>query len=81
MQGLLDRSGMPVNPLPADFGSVAVWDEGAEAPRPRRDDEITIGGSDPSSYNLFVIAPAIGVRNAAAASHLALLALLRARRT
>ena len=52
---------MSVNPLPGDLGDVAVWDEGAEAPRARREDEGTQPGVDPESYNLFVLAPAIGV--------------------
>ena len=53
---------MPDKSQPADLGAVSVWDEGAEAPRPRREDEVTVVGRDPKEYNLFVIAPAIGVR-------------------
>lgn len=57
-----DCGTMPVNPFPDDLGAVMVWDDGAEAPRARREDEITTGGVDPDAYNLFVVAPAIGVR-------------------
>ena len=40
---------MPLNPDPSDLGATYVWDDGAEQPRPRRDDEVTLdGGLDPS---------------------------------
>ena len=41
---------MPANPLPADLGSVAVWEAGAEAPRSRRADEASEAGVDRSTY-------------------------------
>ena len=57
------RAAMPnANPTPADLGEVYVWDDGAEAPRMRRQDEATVDGVDPKEYNLFVVCPAIGVR-------------------
>ena len=53
---------MPLNPDPSDLGACYVWDDGAEQPRPRRDDEVTLdGGLDPSEYNLFVLLPNVGV--------------------
>ena len=30
---------MPLNPDPSDLGATYVWDDGAEQPRPRRDDD------------------------------------------
>ena len=68
---------MPVaNPTPADLGDVYVWDDGAEAPRMRRQDEATVDGVDPKEYNLFVVCPAIGVRTERASTG----DVLRARR-
>ena len=52
---------MPANAAPHDIGAVAVWDDGAEGPRARRQDEVTEAGADPSTYNLFVVCAAIGV--------------------
>ena len=48
------------NPLPADIGSVWKLDEGAQAPRPRRPDEVTEAG-DQQKQDYFIIAPGIGV--------------------
>ena len=51
---------MSTNPLPCDLGAVWVFEEGAEAPRPRRDDEATVSGTEPDQ-DIFLIRPVIGV--------------------
>jgi hypothetical protein len=60
-RGGVSAAAMPAYAAPRDIGAVAVWDDGAEAPRARREDEVTEAGADPSTYNLFVVCAAIGV--------------------
>ena len=52
---------MASNPMPEDLGMTMVWDKGAEAPRPRREDEATESGAEIDHPNLFLVMPAIGV--------------------